>query len=343
MTEKPKVKVGFYGAGSHVVTQHLPNLKSFDNVNVVAICDIDGNKAQTVASEFDIPAVYDDGLEMVAYESLDALWSVVPAATRPAVEIAAAEKGVHLFCDKPQTLTMKAALDMNEALKKSGVMGTVCFRERYRPIFQEAKKLLADKEIVHIRFQSAARLPSLNPEVETPGWNTIIECHANFLGWGPHAIDYCRYVSGLDIDRAQAFFCERNKYHVPLSTPFNFQMSNGATMTMTFLHTAPTTPPNEPWFLFFYEGGYLGIHHGYSHIEMNGETAYVAEDFQPWRELDRIFVRSIQTGDRSELLNDFGDGLKTHAPLLAGWESAKKGGVPIDITTFVEEENRSTH
>ena len=57
------VKVGLYGAGGHVVTQHLPNLKSFDNAKIVAICDIDGDKAQAAATQFDIPTVYTDGLK----------------------------------------------------------------------------------------------------------------------------------------------------------------------------------------------------------------------------------------------------------------------------------------
>lgn len=331
------VKVGLYGAGGHVVTQHLPNLKSFDNAKIVAICDIDGDKAQAAATQFDIPTVYTDGLKMVAEEPLDALWSIVPAAARPAVEIAAAKKGIHLFCDKPQTLDMKSALEIDDALKQSGAMSTVCFRERYRPIFQEAKKLLDDKEIVHIRFQNVDPLPPDDPDTDRPGWEKIIEGHANFLGWGPHAIDYCRYVSGLDIDQVQAFFCERDTYHVPLSTMYNFRMSNSATMTMTFLHTSANTPANEPWFLFYYEGGYLAIYNGYSHIEMNGHTVYRSEQFQPWRELDYTFIKAIENGDDSELLNDFSDGLKTHAPLLAGWESSKRGGIPINIDTFVEE------
>jgi len=70
---------------------------------------------------------------------------------------------------------------------------------------------------------------------------------------------------------------------------------------------------------------------------MNGLTVYRSKEFQPWRELDYTFIKAIQNGDDSELLNDFSDGLKTHAPLLAGWESSKRGGIPINIDTFVEE------
>ena len=42
--------------------------------------------------------------------------------------------------------------------------------------------------------------------------------------------------------------------------------------------------------------------------------------------LDRTFVNSIRTGNSAFLLNDFHDGLKTLAPMLASWESACNGG-----------------
>ena len=331
-----KVRIGMYGAGGHCVNQHLPNLTSFEDVEIVAVSDINEDRARRAAADFGIPRHYTDGMEMIECESLDAIWSLVPASARPRVEIAAADRGIHLFCDKPQTLEMKAALDIDEALGRSGALGTVCFRERYRPLWQQAKRLLEDKEIVHIRFQSVQSLPPVEPDIEIPGWDRIVENHAAFLGWGPHAIDYCRFLSGLDIVIAQAFFCDPDRYHVPLSTAFNFAMSNGATMTMTFLQVSAATPPHEPYFLFFYEGGYVAVHQGYGGVEMNGEQVYVAEEFQPWRELDRVFVHAIRTGDGTGLLNDFHDGLKTLAPLLAGWESARSGGAPIDVAAYMK-------
>ncbi|AWT59221.1 MAG: scyllo-inositol 2-dehydrogenase (NAD(+)) [Candidatus Moanabacter tarae] len=332
-----KLQIGIYGAGGHCVNQHLPNLNSFGDVEIVAICDINKKQAQKVATDFGIPSYYTDGLKMLKSESIDALWSLVAAGERPDVEITAAKKGVHLFCDKPQTLDMKDAIEIDEALQQSGALGTVCFRERYRPLWQEAKRLLKDKNIVHIRFQSFAGLPSKQPNIDTPGWDRIIENHADFLGWGPHAIDYCRFVSGLEIVTAQAFFCSPARYHVPLSASYNFALSNDATMTMTFVQTSEKSPQNEPYFLFYYEGGYLAVHQGYSGIEMNGDQVFQATEFQPWRELDRIFVNAIQTGDTSYLLNDFHDGLKTLAPLLAGWESARNGGSVVDVPSYMNQ------
>ena len=145
---KGDVRVAVFGAGAHAVTQHIPNLLANGGAEIVAICDINEQAAQAAAQQFGIAAVYTDGLEMVDAGGFDAMWSMVPAPARPVVEIAAADKGIHIFCEKPQTMDMKQGLELDAALRRSGALGTVCFRERYRPLFQEAKRLLADKEIV---------------------------------------------------------------------------------------------------------------------------------------------------------------------------------------------------
>jgi len=323
------LRVGVYGAGNFANREHLPNLTRIDGVRVVAVCDIDEQAARDTAERFGIPGVYTDGMAMLAGERLDALWSIVPAAVRGDVEVAAAERGIHLFSEKPQATDMRTARRIDAAIRRGGVLSTVGFRERYRPIFQEAKRLLADERVVHIRFQSFRDLPA-----QDAGDHESRSYGAAFFDWGPHAVDYCRFLSGLDVRTAQGFFTERPPYLTPLSAAFNFVMEGGATMAVTFVCASPGGPANEPYFLICFEGGYLGVH-GYERIEMNGRTVYRAEDFNPWFELDRRFCEAVRTGDRSGLLNDYRDGLSTLAPLLAAWESAKRGGEPIDVEDYL--------
>ena len=332
MSSGRTIKVGVLGAGNFANNQHLPNLRRVDGVDVVAICDIDEQKARKTAADFDIPKTYSDGHEMIAKEPLDALWSIVPAYTRTDIEATAAARGIHLFSEKPQALTMAVARRIDEAVRDAGVISTVCFRERYRPIFMEAKRLLADKEVVHIRYQSASGLPSA-PTGDS-GWSGRMEKGGtSWFDWGPHAVDYSRYMSGLDVTTAQCFFNHLDRHPVPTSASFNFQMSNGATMTMSFVAATPGKP-KEPYFLLYYEGGYLGLH-GYDHIDVNGEKVFEGKEYNPWFELDRRFCEAVRSGDDGELLNDYHDGLYSLAPILAGWESARRGGELIDLAEFM--------
>ena len=57
----------------------------------------------------------------------------------------------------------------------------------------------------------------------------------------------------------------------------------------------------------------------------------------PWFEQDRVFIEAVRTGNRALLLNDYADGLYSLAPVLAGWESARRGGELIAVAEFMAE------
>ena len=53
---------------------------------------------------------------------------------------------------------------------------------------------------------------------------------------------------------------------------------------------------------------------------------------------DRAFIEAVRTADPSLVLSDYHDGLSTLAPVLAGWESARRGGPCMDVAAFSAEE-----
>ena len=67
------------------------------------------------------------------------------------------------------------------------------------------------------------------------------------------------------------------------------------------------------------------------------EVLYEADEFDPWLEQDKTFIRAVQSGDASLLLNDYYDGLFSLAPILAGWESSRRDGECIDIASFMDD------
>ena len=332
-----KIRVGIYGCGSWANRTHIPNLLKLEGVEIVAICDSNPQSLKSTADAFNISKTYRNGHQMVENENMDALYSVVPAYARTDIEAAAAAKGVHIFSEKPQALTMAVAHKIDEAIQGAGVISTVCFRERYRPIFQEARKRLEGQQIVHVRFQSISGLPAIPTGAQKDSWwSEMDKSGGQALDWGVHATDYSRFMTGLNVERAQAFYCERSSYHNPLTSSFNYCLSNQATMTLTFVSAAPSFQA-DPWFTIFYEGGYLAVY-GYESIEVNGETVYQAEAFDPWFEQDRIFIEAVRTNNPGLLLNDYHDGLFSLAPVLAGWESARRNGECIDVPAFMERE-----
>ena len=337
MSTTSPVRVAFYGCGNFANRTRIPNVLQTTSekgaVDIVAACDSNRSAAKETATRFKIPCVYQDAYEMLDTETIDVLYSIVPAYVRTDVEVTAAQKGIHIFSEKPQALTMQVAHRINNAIQQAGVISTVGFRERYRPIFQEARQYLSDKETVHVRFQGFGGLPPLTAGEPKTWWEEMDKSGGQALDWGVHATDYTRFMTGLNVVKSQAFYCERPAYANALSTSFNYCFENGATMTLNFV-AAGSGPKDEPRFTIFYEGGCLEIH-GYDKIVVNGEVLYEADAFDPWLEQDQTFIRAVQSGDTSLLLSDYYDGLFSLAPILAGWESSRRNGECIDIASFM--------
>lgn len=332
-----RVRVGVYGAGSFANKTHLPNLQRIEGVELVALCDSDPAVLADTARRFGVPKTYTDAHTMLANEPLDALYSIVPAYARTDIEKTAAERGIHLFSEKPQALKLETACRIDRAVRQAGVISTVGFRERYRPIFQEARRLLLDKRIIHARFHLIAPYPERTPN----SWSSDMEKGGvPFFDWGVHATDYIRYITCQNVAYAQAFFNRPEGFHHPLSASFHYQMTNGVTATLTFIEGDPVGLKDEPYFLFFFEGGHLGIY-GYERIDINGSTVYAATPFDPWFEQDRTFIQAVRTENPSLLLNDYTDGLLTLAPVLSGWHSARQGGERVDVSAYLDEARRS--
>ena len=335
MPDRP-VRVAVYGTGRFAQATHLPNLSRIDGVEIVALCDINEEALREAATQFGVARTYTDAHAMLEDEDLDALWSIVPAFARTDVEIAAAERGIQLFSEKPQALDMALAKRIDAAVQQGSVLSTVGFRERYRPIFQEARRLLADKRVAHVRFQQVTQ----NIKVDRPGaedWSNQVEKGGvRFFDWGVHATDYTRFMTGQNVQKAQAFLFHPEGSHTPLSSSFHYQLSAGATATLTFIECDPAGPGEEPYFKIYFDGGRLGVF-GYERIEVNDEVVYEAEPFDPWLAQDQAFVEAVRSNDSRLLQSDYHDGLRSLAPILASWDSTRQGGACVDVEKFIEE------
>ena len=135
-----KMRVGFYGCGQFAQSTRIPGVLSA-GAEVVALSDVNAESMHGAAALCPEARTYADAHEMLEKESLDVLYSIVPAFARTDVEITAAERGIHLFSEKPQVLDMALGWRIERAVANGGVVSTVGVRERYRPLFQEAKKV----------------------------------------------------------------------------------------------------------------------------------------------------------------------------------------------------------
>src|SRR5437764_564245 len=97
-----QVRCGFLGVGG-MASIHLRNLATMEGVTLAAVCDVAEGRAEEVGRQYGATA-YTDITAMLDGERLDALYVGVPPFAHTSQELAAIERGVHLFVEKPVAL-----------------------------------------------------------------------------------------------------------------------------------------------------------------------------------------------------------------------------------------------
>jgi predicted dehydrogenase len=138
--------IGVVGAGAIVRSGHLPAYRRA-GLDVVAIADVNGERARETARDFDIPTVYEDAEALIASDAVDVVDIAVPADAQPAIALAAIEAGKPVLCQKPLALSLAAAARIVEAAEHAGVPLAVNQQMRWSPLVSRAHRLIGEGAI----------------------------------------------------------------------------------------------------------------------------------------------------------------------------------------------------
>ncbi len=139
---KNKLRIAIAGAGM-VTRHHLIGWSRLPDVEVVAIYNRTPDKANVRAKEFRIPKVYSDIEKMLEQERPDALDIAVAVEAHAPFAKRAAERGIHILCQKPMTPTLKEAEALVGEIGER-VRFMVHENWRFRPQYRQAAKWIAE-------------------------------------------------------------------------------------------------------------------------------------------------------------------------------------------------------
>jgi len=153
-----KWRVGIIGAGAIAQRGHIPGYQTQDNVEVVAICDVNEARAREVADDKGIARSYTDYREMLDKEQLDIVSVCSPNAFHAEMAIAGLESGANVLCEKPMALTYADACRMVETSKRMGKSLTIGFHNRYRPDLRAGWEVATSGKLGDVYYAKAGYL-----------------------------------------------------------------------------------------------------------------------------------------------------------------------------------------
>lgn len=191
------LKIGIIGAGKICQGCHLPAYDKLDNVEIVAICDIDKEKLDKMAERYPKARLYTSYEEMLDSEELDAVDICTPNNIHSKAAIYALNKGVNTICEKPDAINVAEAEKMKAAAEKSGKTLMVIRNNRYRPTTKFLKQFIAEGKMGEIYAGRCGWIRRRG----IPGWGGWFTDKKQsgggpLIDLGVHIIDLAMYLMG---------------------------------------------------------------------------------------------------------------------------------------------------
>ncbi|AIF44427.1 Gfo/Idh/MocA family protein [Virgibacillus sp. SK37] len=190
-----KLRMGIIGVGGIAQERHIPAfLQLQDKVTLMAVNDMNEERADEVAKKYNIPHVFSNYHELFAV--VDAVTICTPNKFHAEISIAALNAGVHVFCEKPMAITTEECERMIEASQKAGKLLSIGYHYRYTEVSQIAKRAVMENQIgdpLVTRVQALRRR-------KVPGWgvftNKELQGGGSLIDFGCHLLDLSMWLLG---------------------------------------------------------------------------------------------------------------------------------------------------
>ncbi|MEH7306514.1 Gfo/Idh/MocA family protein [Neobacillus drentensis] len=313
-----KIRVGFIGVGG-IAGTHLENVNKNEHASIVAVCDIDPNRARQVGEQYGVHS-YISVDDMLHHESLDALFVCVPPFAHGDMEEKAAKRRIHLMVEKPLGLDLSNVRNKEKAIVDSGIICATGYCLRYLDTVAKAKEFLRGKQIAMIRAHYVTKF------VQTPWYRKMALSGGQLVEQSTHTVDLIRYLAGdfrtVYTNTALQVMSDIPDIDIPDVTSVNFTMESGtignlsSTFTQADHHTGIEIMGRD--FRVVLDGTSL-------HLFENGNKVSFESKIDFYKEQDHAFIEAIRLNKKELILSPYSDAVKTLAVTLAANHSANTG------------------
>jgi len=160
---------------------------------LVAVSDVNEEAATTLAAELGVSKKYSRYEDLIADAEVEGVVIVSPTSTHQEIVAAAANQGKAIFCEKPLSISLAAAEEMQRTVEQTGVFFQMGFMRRFDKGYLAAKQKIdvgaIGKPVV---FKSSSR------DTYRPSLEYLDPAHSGglFIDCGIHDLDLARWYMG---------------------------------------------------------------------------------------------------------------------------------------------------
>ena len=136
------VKIGFVGFGRMGMT-HFSILNTNPLVKIMGVCDQSAVMMKILNKYIDV-RTYADHMNMLDNSELDGVLISTPADSHASLALECLKRGLHVFVEKPFTMTTAEGQAIMAALDGKSLVNQVGYVNRFNEVFREVKLLVDD-------------------------------------------------------------------------------------------------------------------------------------------------------------------------------------------------------
>ena len=182
------IRVGMVGAG-WIAQEHRRVLCSMAGAELAAVCDIDLDRAETLAAGTGA-RTYPDWRDLLDREDLGALIVCTPPRSHRDPAVAALSHGLPVYLEKPIARTLEDAADIVAAAGSTGTVCAVGYQWHALDLLGELPGLLTGQQVGLLVGTN------IGPTQSRPWFTDMRAGGGNLLERGSHHLDLARAVAG---------------------------------------------------------------------------------------------------------------------------------------------------
>ena len=220
MSTERRARLAFIGCGSFATASIFPQIPLLPEIDLVAVCDIDEEKAQRNARNFGARRVYTDMNKMLDTEELDGVFTIGPAPQQYELAPVVLSRGLPVYTEKPSANTSAEAKELAELAEANNTWGQVGFMKRFADVYTIAKEIVARPEFGGLHVLKVKFGQGKYPQI----WGIDSAKRAFLIGQCVHIFDLVRFFGG-DVRAVNALYYEVGPQN--FSYLINLEFTNG--------------------------------------------------------------------------------------------------------------------